>query len=59
MYCISRIDSVSPDKDIRGQASTERHIRITLSERGSLFVFDYLIANFLVGLMVFDPDGDL
>ena len=42
-----------------GQASTEWHIRITLSERGSLFVFDYLIADFLVGWMRFDADGDL
>jgi hypothetical protein len=59
VYCISRVDSVSPDKDIQGQASTEQHIRITLSERGSLFVLNYLIADVLSGLMVFDPDGDL
>ena len=61
------MDSVSPDKDIRGQAlrlrsgqaGTERHIRITLSERGSLFVFDYLVTDLLLGLMVFDPHSDL
>jgi hypothetical protein len=27
--------------------------------RNALFIFDYLIADFLVGLMVFDPDSDL